>query len=326
MKLDQPSTFTGTITGLAVGDVIDLVGTQAQTATINGSTLTIKNSGGTTIATYNIAGALTGNAFVTYSDGAGGTDLILIGAAPNVLTSPPPIDAGSINPAPSATAPVYELSGASITGPGGHGLNLVTTDTNTADTLTVQMDAASSISVSGNTANGLNLQTSGANIVVNTAGPISASGAGGIGIFANVQAGNGSVSVNTLANVSGASDGIRAFTNSNGTGSVNVYAGQNVTITGTAFVGIYASTLGSGDVSVSTAPGDMIASGSAGIIAENYSTSIAASAQSSIDVTASGTINSGPTGFSNGNGRRVSWQDTFQAEMLLHSTRQSLAT
>ena len=301
LKLDQPSTFTGTITGLAVGDVIDLVGTQAQTATINGSTLTIKNSGGTTIATYNIAGALTGNAFVTYSDGAGGTDLILIGAAPNVLTSPPPIDAGSINPAPSATAPVYELSGASITGPGGHGLNLVTTDTNTADTLTVQMDAASSISVSGNTANGLNLQTSGANIVVNTAGPISASGAGGTGIFANVQAGNGSVSVNTLANVSGASDGIRAFTNSNGTGSVNVYAGQNVTITGTAFVGIYASTLGSGDVSVSTAPGDMIASGSAGIIAENYSTSIAASAQSSIDVTASGTINSGPTGFSNGN-------------------------
>ena len=237
-----------------MGDVIDLVGTQAQTATINGSTLTIKNSGGTTIATYNIAGALTGNAFVTYSDGAGGTDLILIGAAPNVLTSPPPIDAGSINPAPSATAPVYELSGASITGPGGHGLNLVTTDTNTADTLTVQMDAASSISVSGNTANGLNLQTSGANIVVNTAGPISASGAGGIGIFANVQAGNGSVSVNTLANVSGASDGIRAFTNSNGTGSVNVYAGQNVTITGTAFVGIYASTLGSGDVSSQLRP------------------------------------------------------------------------
>ena len=45
----------------------------------------------------------------------------------------------------------------------------------------------------------------------------------------------------------------------------------------------------------------MIASGSAGIIAENYSTSIAASAQSLIDVTASGTINSGPTGFSNGN-------------------------
>ena len=76
--------FTGTIAGLAVGDVIDLVGTQAQTATINGSTLTIKNSGGTTIATYNIAGALTGNAFVTYSDGAGGTDLILIGAAPIV--------------------------------------------------------------------------------------------------------------------------------------------------------------------------------------------------------------------------------------------------
>src|SRR5262249_15980041 len=57
----------------------------------------------------------------------------------------------------------------------------------------------------------------------------------------------------------------------------------------------------SGDVSVSTASGDMISSASAGIVAENYSTSIPSSAQSSIDITATGTINSGPTLFNNGN-------------------------
>ena len=217
--------------------------------------------------------------------------------APNVLTGS--VAAGTSNP--STPAPLYELTGASITGAGGHGLNVVTPDTNATDVLTVQMDAASLISVSGNNFNGLNLTTSGASIVVNTAGSITASGTGGFGINANIQSGNGSVSVNALANVSGASNGIRAFTNSSGSGSVDVYVGPNVTITGTALYGIYASALGTGDISVSTAPGDMIASGSAGIIAENYSTLIASSAQSVINVTASGTINSGAALLGNGN-------------------------
>ena len=121
-------------------------------------------------------------------------------------------------------------------------MNVVTPDTNTADTLTVQMDPASSISVSGNTFNGLNLLTSGANIVVNAAGPISATGTGSFGINANVQSGNGSVSIRASANVSGASQGIVASTG--GAGAVDVTVGPNATIAGGASIGIRTNTLG----------------------------------------------------------------------------------
>jgi hypothetical protein len=220
-----------------------------------------------------------------------------ISVAPIVLSGP---SSAGTNSYTSTPAPVYELTGATITGAGGHGLNVVTTDADTTDALTVLMDSTSSILVSGSNFNGLNLATSGANIVVTADGMISASGSGSYGIYASVLSGNGSVSVNALANVSGASQGIRAFTS--GSGSVNVNVGPGpITITGSALYGIWAYTNASGAIAVSTAVDDTINSGSAAIIAENYSTTVSSAAQSTISVTASGTINSGATLLGNGN-------------------------
>jgi hypothetical protein len=219
-----------------------------------------------------------------------------ISVAPTVLNTP---SAAGTNSNTSTPAPMYELTGATITGAGGHGLNVATADTNATDTLTVQMDASSTISVSGSNSNGLNLSTNGASIYVNTAGPISASGTGGIGINAAVQSGDGSILVDALANLSGGKIGIQAVNNGSGSGSIDINVGPNETVTGTALYGIFAQNLGPGNTLVTTAVGDVINSASAGIHAVNSAASLPAASDSSVVVTAaSGTINSGavPTG------------------------------
>ena len=64
LKLDNPTptTFTGHINGLIVGDTIDLINATATSAAISGSTLTVTESNKSTL-TYTVAGSLTGNAF-----------------------------------------------------------------------------------------------------------------------------------------------------------------------------------------------------------------------------------------------------------------------
>ena len=210
--------------------------------------------------------------------------------------SPPPINAGTINDT-SATAPVYELSGASITGAGGHGLSSVTPDTNTADTLTVQMDQASSISVSGNTFNGLNLSTSGANIVVNTAGPISATGTGSFGINAGVQSGNGSVSIRASANVSGASQGIVASTPVGPVRSTSLWDPMQQLPVG--FIRHY-EPIHSAPVAFRYRQCPAIPSILVVLVSPRriFPRQSHLAPRATIDVTASGTINSGPTLFS----------------------------
>ena len=93
--------------------------------------------------------------------------------------------------------------------------------------------------------------------------------------------------------VSGAQYGIEADGLSGGTGNVAVNVGANASITGTSIYGIEAVNLDVGNVSVSTAAGDVINSGSTGIDVVNLSTSILPTATMSLMVTANGTINSG---------------------------------
>ncbi|MEA2995618.1 MAG: hypothetical protein QOG74_1167, partial [Alphaproteobacteria bacterium] len=76
LQLDQPTTFTGQIAGLAVGDAIDLAGISVQSASISGSTLSITQTNNQTLS-YQVSGALAGNDFVTASDGHGGSILRL---------------------------------------------------------------------------------------------------------------------------------------------------------------------------------------------------------------------------------------------------------
>src|SRR5262249_6595150 len=82
LKLDNPSSFTGQISGLVTGDIIDLTNTTVKSAAINGSTLTVTKSNNQTLS-YQIAGSLSGNAFAIQSDNAGGDELVLTDASPN---------------------------------------------------------------------------------------------------------------------------------------------------------------------------------------------------------------------------------------------------
>ena len=77
LKLDAPTSFAGdAISGLILGDVLDLVGASVASATVAGSMLSIVESGGTNFS-YTVSGALAGDHFGITGDGSTGTDLIL---------------------------------------------------------------------------------------------------------------------------------------------------------------------------------------------------------------------------------------------------------
>ncbi len=300
-----PIILSAQTNGTSSYDLFDLANTVVLSASINGTVLTVDTSGG--VQTYTVIGQLGAtpgtNVDIPFvSDGSGGTNLHLtpdgsVFATPGglVFDLSGPIGAGtrSYTFEPAAT---YELTSATITGAGGYGLNVVTADPNNSDALTVQMDLSSSISVSGSNFNGLNLETGGANIFVNTAGSIIASGSGGYGIDASVQSGNGNITVNdTAPSITGAQSAIGVFQDSGGTGDLSVALGSNVALNGTAFYGIQANSLGTGSISITTSAGDTINSASAGINVLNQDATIPASDLSSITVTAYGTITSGST-------------------------------
>jgi hypothetical protein len=239
---------------------------------------------------------------VNINGGAGGptTQQILIDINGAPLPGTIDVIAGASGPlsfAP-ASSEVFQLQGATISGSSGNGLSITSTDTNSSDNVVVETDHASSISVSGANEDGISLDLRGgaANAVVfNAAYSISAIGTGtgdtSIGIFA---AANGNVAVNDLADtfVSGYENGIKAFGN-NGSGNVAVNVYANATIDSTASYGVLAVSTETGNIAVTTSSGDSITSGSVGIAAINEDPTIAFSANSVIDVNASGTINSG---------------------------------
>jgi large repetitive protein len=132
---------------------------------------------------------------------------------------------------------------------------------------------------------------------------MSLSTAAGYGIDA-YSYGNGNVTINdaTATTVAGVVAGISAAAKSGGTGNVavNVYSGATINATAGSGLGIAVSSIDAGNISVITSNGDTINSASEGIQAVNEAATIAASADSSITVTALGTINSG-TALSGGN-------------------------
>ena len=129
------------------------------------------------------------------------------------------------------------------------------------------------------------------NVLVNDYANITAAAGWGIDAF---NYGNGNVTVNDYAStVTAAQTGIAAYQDGGGTGNVTVTAAADAAIIGTTGYGIQAYSTGTGNISVTTAANDSINSGSSGILAVNAATAISASADSTITVTAYGTINSG---------------------------------
>ena len=129
-----------------------------------------------------------------------------------------------------------------------------------------------------------------ANVSITTGGAISASSSTATGINL-VQNGVGNITVDASNGVSGGDYGIQAINNSDG----NIAVESAGTVTGTVQYGILAKSFGAGSVSVVTDAGSVINSGGSGIVINNRDTAIAGSSNSTITVTANGTINAGPT-------------------------------
>jgi len=79
LVLEQPGSLNGPLFGLVDGDVIDLVNTQATSASIVGSTLTVNLASGPAL-TYQINGPVSGEGVAVQSDGANGSDLVIVPA------------------------------------------------------------------------------------------------------------------------------------------------------------------------------------------------------------------------------------------------------
>ena len=92
LRLDVPSSYTGTIAGFAAGTTLELANSNAITATptSNGAntTLTVKLSGGGAL-TYELAGNLTNNTFAVTHVGSDSTDLTVacFAAGARILTA-----------------------------------------------------------------------------------------------------------------------------------------------------------------------------------------------------------------------------------------------
>ncbi len=79
LGLADPTAFNGEITGLSLGDTIDLTGispSSIESARISGSSLVIDFSGDETPLSFNLGSAPTGLAIAAQSDGSSGTDLV----------------------------------------------------------------------------------------------------------------------------------------------------------------------------------------------------------------------------------------------------------
>jgi hypothetical protein len=74
--------FTGTISGFAAGDILDLIGKAATGVTYAGGVLTVQN-GGTVVAAFNLAGSYNTADFSVGSDGHGGTVIGIAAALPS---------------------------------------------------------------------------------------------------------------------------------------------------------------------------------------------------------------------------------------------------
>ena len=291
LKLDNPATFAGTISGLAAGDIIDFAGSIIVSgASIAGPTLTVTESNAATLA-YTVAnvGANTGANFDVLA-----TDKIVALPTSNVVPVNSLLTTYGAAPTTSTT---YVFSGDTITGTT-TGINInASADITATDTITALVNQTSQVSVTGANVSGIVAATGGASIDIVNAATVTS--AGGVGILANNGAtGNGSIDIVDYGNVSGGTAGIQA--QAAGTGPIDILVGAGATVTGTTTSntssGILAvSKLGSASV---TTLGSTINSGRSGIFVENQSASVPLlnGARTSIVVTTSGAINSGQGG------------------------------
>jgi large repetitive protein len=301
LSLLQPSSFSGAIAGFSGSDILDLAGFVAATTSVTDSafngtttTLSVADTSGHS-ASFTMDGDYHAATFGEFNDGQGGSYIVLNPVAPPTVI--PTAPAGNYQPGASA---VFELKGVAVSR-AANGFNINATDTSAADQIVAEIDALSSISVTGGF-DGVRVTTMGASAVIFSAatnitasGSTTGTGNTGIGIFATAAGTNGNVTIDDLSNtlVSGSNIGIEAFANNSGAGDVAVHVFSDATIDASSSYGILALNRDAGSIAVTTSFGDVINAGGAGIDAVNQASSIAAAANSSVQVTALGTITSG---------------------------------
>jgi len=87
VTLDDPTAFTGTISGFVSGDIIDLTGRAATNVTYSSGVLTVLN-GDATVATLNLAGSYTPADFSLSPDGLGGPEPGIAATGPPEIAAP----------------------------------------------------------------------------------------------------------------------------------------------------------------------------------------------------------------------------------------------
>ena len=106
--LGGPGLVTGTLSGFAAGDGLDVVGTAIGSAAWANGTLTL-SEGGAVVSTLAVAGADTGLVWQAQPDGAGGTLVSLAGNAGAPLAPVPCFAAGTRIATPDGEVPVEVL-------------------------------------------------------------------------------------------------------------------------------------------------------------------------------------------------------------------------
>jgi hypothetical protein len=282
LKLDAPSSFSGTISGLALGDLIDLVDTAVTTAKVVGSTLSITLSGGSTLA-YQVAGALAGNFFAISSDKSGGTDLTL---APATLAQ------ATIN-----TASPIALGNARIGGTLSEALSIANSAAPPAEALDASVASTSGSATDGGMINLLAAgQTDTTDIVVGvgtaTAGLSSGSVTLAFASDGSSTDGNGKTALpSQTVQVSGTvyREAQASVAPVNVIVHVGLAGSQALSITNSAATDGYSEDLiatvaSSTGVSASGSTGDIVAGGTSSAIAVSFSTAQAGTVSGSVTV------------------------------------------
>ena len=245
------------------------------------------------------------SADANWSDGAppssGQTAVIDSGATPDVTSSATVDDvtlqnAGTITVASGVTFTFddgTEVTGGGVTLVSGATLTL---DNVTLDAGTVNFAGAATLQLEGTITGQVTATSTGsAAMTITGDGDITATASGADGIEATSAGGD--ITITSSGSVSGASSAIVA--EQDGSGNVEISVGPGAAIAGSALYGIAAISVGTGDVSISTAASDTINSASTAIVAENRASAIPADvndgAGSAIVVTAYGTVELGNT-------------------------------
>jgi hypothetical protein len=258
------------------GATLELAGADAQSVTFSGG-----------IGTLQLDNALGFTGTITAVSSAGGT-FEITGPGSITTTSGDAIDftasGGILGDAADVTlTPAGALTGAA------NGIDVVQ---NGVGDLTIK-PAGDVVGLVGDGVIAEDSTTGSGNIVVDDSVSVTGTGSGSTGVLAeNLNAANaGNISVTQLGGASGGENAISAITHGDG----NVTVESAGALTATADWAINAASYGSGDISVTTDAGSLINSGGTGLLVTNLDSAIAASADSTIEVTAYGTINSGTT-------------------------------